>query len=198
MGSFKTKQGMSKAIMFISTLIALTAFTIADKPTLDEIQGKSYHPIIPGQKLIYKADLSTYSKTFDTTTIELSGKTYIKCTTDYGTSQSIAFYREEGNRVLYIKPNQISETVQIPENPTIGMVWYESDSTWKYTVTSVVETIETPDTKYINCLVIQSENVNRKANPDHYEFYMQYYQRGRGYIGTKLGGLLYSYVTNDK
>lgn len=187
-----------KVILFISTLITLTAFTVSEKPTLDEIPGKSYHPIVFGQKLIYKADLSTYSKTFDTTTTELNGKTYIKCTTDFGTSQSIVYYREDGSRVLYIKPNQTTETVQIPENPSIGLVWYESDSTWKYTITSINEMVETPEAKYINCIVIQSENVNRKANPDHFGLYMQYYQRGRGYIGTKLGGLLYSYLTNDK
>lgn len=184
-----------KIILLISTLFTLTAFTVTDKKTLDEIPDKSYHPIVLGQKLTYRADLSTYSMTFDSLPTVINGLTYIKCTTAYETGQSISYYRQDGNRVLYTKSGQITETVEIPENPEVGLVWFESDSTWKYTVIAAKETLETPEANYINCLVIQSENINPNANPGHYQLYLQYFQRSRGYIGTKLGGLLYSYVT---
>lgn len=184
-----------KFIIITIILIAITAFTFTTKPTFDEIEGKSYHPIVIGQKFIYKTDHSTYSKTFDNATVVINEKSYIKCITNFGYSQSISFYREEGDRVLYIKPNQTLETVQIPENISVGLVWYESDSTWKYTVKSLKETLETPEANYLNCLVIQSENVNYKSNSEYFKQYFQYYQKGRGYIGTKLEGRLYSYVT---
>ena len=36
-----------------------------------------------------------------------------------------------------------------------------------------------------------------KKNPNKFQVYMQYYQRGRGFIGTKLGGLIYSYLIEE-
>jgi len=179
-------------------IVVLVAFKYSDKKTYDEISGKSYHPIILDQKHLYAADLTKYSMYYDTSFTEIQGKKYIKKITDYGNSQTVAYYREDKGNVIYIKPKQKLETIEIPANLAIGIVWYESDSTWKYTITCSKETFETPQAIFLNCLVIQSENINHKANPDHYRLYLQYYQRGRGYIGTKVGGLVFSYLTVEE
>lgn len=157
--------------------------------------GESFHPLLPGQKNYYKTDFSTYSISFDSSETEFREKKYLKHTVDNGKTKSFTYYRVENGNVVYIQSHQKSETVEIPSNPVQGMSWYESDSTWKYTVIDTAAILKTPGGKFQNCLVIQSENIDRKANPDHsYRIYMQYYQRGRGYIGTKIGGLLYSYL----
>ena len=185
-----------KGKLFIFVIITiLTAFRYSGKKAYDEIPGKSYHPVVLGQKYEYVADLTKYSIYFDSSVTEIQGRKYIKQTVDYKSSQTFAYYREEGGNVLYIKPEQNHETIEIPVNPVVGATWYESDSTWKYTITETRETLETPQAIFLNCLVIQSENIDRRANPDHYRLYLQYYQRGRGYIGTKVGGLLNSYLT---
>ncbi|MBP8192569.1 MAG: hypothetical protein KAX69_03115 [Chitinophagales bacterium] len=167
------------------------------KNVYDEIQGKSYHPIIPGIVKNYISDLREYSTLFDTIYSEFNGKRYLRYTHDYGTFQSSAYYREDNGSVIYIKSEKEKETIEIPNNPKIGMIWYEGDSTWKYTITSINEILETPSSTYLNCLVIQSENLDLKKNPNKFQVYMQYYQRGRGFIGTKLGGLIYSYLIEE-
>ncbi|MBA3705446.1 MAG: hypothetical protein H0W84_05970 [Bacteroidetes bacterium] len=189
---------MKDKLLIFLIILTLTSFTYSDKKNYKEIAGESYHPIVLGQKHTYTADLTKYTMYFDSSFTELGNKKYIKETIDYGDSQTFVYYREENKNIIYFKPDQKQETIEIPAIITIGMVWYESDSTWKYTITGIKETFETPTSIFLNCLVIQSENIDRKANPKHYRLYLQYYQRGRGYIGTKLGGLVYSYLNMDE
>lgn len=177
---------------FIFVFLLITSFS--DKKVYNEIPNKTYHPIVLGQKLNYRADFRTYSIYLDTTTTERNGKMYILQTVADGNYKSYAYFRENNDTIIYIKPDQKSETVQIPARPTLGMTWYEGDSTWKYTITGISETLETPISRFTNCLIISSENIDKSANPNHYRLYQQYYQRGRGYVGSKVGGLIYTYL----
>lgn len=185
-----------KIILFtVSISLILSAYTFTGKPKYKELKGASYLPLIKGQKKTFKVDLRTYIQYFDTTTIEINGKTYIKSVIDYGPSQSRAYYREENQAVYYLKQGEMNETTAIPTNPVVGDTWLEGDSSWKYTIIGTNEIFETPESVFSNCLVIQSENNDKIKYPNHYRLYLQYYQRGRGYVGTKIGGQLYSYFT---
>lgn len=184
------------SFILIAALLLLINFP--DKQIYDEIPNQSYNPITLGKTQVYISDFRKYSIHFDSLSINLKDKKYVKKITDYGSSQTVAFYREDSGSVLYIKPEQTKETVQIPAIPIIGMEWYESDSTWKYTVVGIGEKFETPKSIFLNCLVIQSEVTSRNNNSGYYSLYLQYYQRGRGYVGTKVGGLVYSYLSLDE
>ena len=187
---------MNRILLYtFSLLLFVSSFKSSDKKIYDEIKNKSYHPIIPGERNYYKADFREYSTYFDTVYTEINGLKYLLSTTDYGKFKTFAYYREENGNVIYLKKGQTKETIEIPNNPTIGTIWYEGDSTWKYTITSINDIFETSNIMFINCLVIISENVDTKANTNHYQVYEQYYQKGRGYIGTKLGGIVYSSIS---
>lgn len=181
----------------VTVICIVFSFNLKAKSIYDEIKGASYHPVITGIKKNYLADMREYSTLFDTTYTYINGKRYLAYTHDYGTFKSSAYYREENGKVIYIESKDQKETIEIPDNPTIGMVWYEGDSTWKYTITSINEIFESPTSTYLNCLVIRSENLDLKKTPNKFQVYMQYYQRGRGYIGTKIAGLVYSYLIED-
>lgn len=161
--------------------------------TYDEIKGEPYHPIIAGQKGFYKDHQTIYSFSWDSIPTKISGKEYIKQTINYNNDLSIAYYRNDNGNVVYMKPGQKEETIEVPANPQPGMVWYESDSTWIYKITDLKGKLKTPASKFINCLVIQSEHIENNA-ADKGVLYMQYYQRGRGYVGTKINGQVYSYM----
>lgn len=183
-------------ILILGFAIMLFGFTNnSDKKVFEEQIGKSYHPIKKGQTDTYIADFNKYTISFDTNFTEIRNKKYLKQTTDYNGSQTIAYYREEDGDILYIKPDQINETIEIPKELKTGFVWYESDSTWKYTIKNSSEHFETPISVFKNCLVIQAENIDKNKSAGYYQIYLQYYQRGRGYVGTKVGGLIYSYLT---
>ena len=107
-------------------LIGFSAYS----QTYNNKPGEPFHPILPGQKSYYKTDLRTYSMYFDPLETVFPGKKYLKQTYEEGASKSIAYYRVENGNVLYIQPNQKSETVEIPSRPIQKMTWYESDSTW--------------------------------------------------------------------
>lgn len=183
---------MKNKILSVITTVILTSFSVFSQ-TYDSKPGESFHPLLPGQKNYYQTDLRVYSMYFDSTETEFQGKKYLKQTYEDGASKSITYYRVENGNVLYIQPNQKIEALEIPSNPIQKMTWYNSDSTWMYTIIDTAETLKTPIGKFKDCLVIQSENLDRKAAPHHYRLYLQYFQRGRGYVGTKIGGILYSY-----
>ena len=168
------------------------AFTYPGKDIYDEIAGKPYFSCLPGEKTTYRTDFGKYSRFCDSALTLIQGKEYFKQTIDYGTSQTIAYYRIDKGTTLYLKPGQSKETMETPADPKEGTVWYESDSTWRYTITNTKATFETPEARFANCLEIQSEDL--RARKGQYSLYTQFHQRGRGYIGTKIGGVLFSYM----
>jgi hypothetical protein len=186
---------MKKIALIIMIFVSLTSFIKSGKMIYKPIEGKSYHPIIAGQNNTYKTNSDPYKMYLDLDTTTFLGRKYIKQTFDYGNSQSFAYYREENGNVIYINADQKKETIEIPAKLEKGMVWYEGDSTWRYTLIGTNELLETPESIFQNCIVIEAENITSKLYQDHKRLYHQHFQRGRGYVGTKLSGQVVSYLS---
>ena len=174
--------------------LLLTACSTA-KPQQESSNNASYHPVKMGAKHTYTDGSIVYNSTFDNKYTERNGKKYLALVSDYGNkSQILAYYREENGDVIYIKPDQKKETIEIPSQPKNGFTWFESDSTWRYTIRSLNSLLETPNGNYKDCLVIESTPIKLNktiAKPLHF---MQYYQRGNGYVGTIMNGVLNAYL----
>lgn len=125
-------------------------------------------------------------------------KKYYTQIADYGETKLYSYYRENMGSIVYFTTDVKKETVEIPKMQFVGMTWYQSDSTWKYTIISVNDTLKTPKYSFLKCLVIESEDLKCKNSNNCYKKYLQFYQRGRGYVGTEISGLLYTYMVIEE
>jgi len=186
-----------RALLYAGLLCAmmpLPGWAQAPK-TCAPVTDKPYHPLEPGSRIKYQiVGGPTYQMLVDTKTVSLSGKSYLKQTIDYGTSQSVAYYRQEGAATVYRAKPEDAESTEIPVQPQKGQVWYEADSTWRYTIVSTAEELSTPVCRYTDCLHIQAEQLGPKAEGRVVRaVFQQYFQRGSGYVGTQMAGKLVTY-----
>lgn len=192
---------MSKSNHLLALFILINLNFYCQEKTkiiLDEIPNQSYHPLLKSKINKYKRDFSTYKISFDSKKVKVNKKKYYTQIADYGETKLYSYYRENMGSIVYFTTDVKKETVEIPKMQFVGMTWYQSDSTWKYTIISVNDTLKTPKYSFLKCLVIESEDLKCKNSNNCYKKYLQFYQRGRGYVGTEISGLLYTYMVIEE
>lgn len=163
--------------------------------TCKSMAEKPYHPLEPGSRTRYQiVGGGIYQMLVDAKPVELGGIAYLKQTTDFGQGQTVAYYRQDGGATVYRVKPETAESTEIPAQPQKGQVWYEADSTWRYSVVSTAEELATPTCRYPDCLHLQAEQLGPKAGGRAVQaVFQQYFQRGRGYVGTQMAGKLVTY-----
>ncbi len=154
-----------------------------------------YHPVVAGSKLHYQVvGGPAYTMAMATTPITVAGQAYLEQVVDYGTTQTTAYYRQAGQATVYRATLTAPETVEVPATPTVGTVWKE-DSSWRYTVVSTAEAFVAPACTFTDCLHIRAEQL--AADGTNKAVFEQFFQRGRGYVGTQMGGRVMTYLLPD-
>jgi hypothetical protein len=108
-----------------------------------------------------------------------------------------AYYRAGEENYVSCNRQTGKETIEIPKKPVAGQSWYESDSSWVYTISSTDARLSTPVKNYKNLVEIQATQVTGR-DKQKYTTYRNFYARGIGYVGSIVDGKLLSYLKEMK
>jgi hypothetical protein len=108
-----------------------------------------------------------------------------------------AYYRAGEENYVSCNRQTGKETIEIPKKPVAGQSWYESDSSWVYTISSTDARLSTPVKNYKNLVEIQATQVTGR-DKQKYTTYRNFYARGIGYVGSIVDGKLLSYLKEIK
>ena len=106
--------------------------------------------------------------------------------------QDKAYYRLDKGNVMYYDMKSDSETLIMPKDPKIGMMWKSQDGAWEYEIIDLDAKIETPVNMYSGLLAMKARqllgrDVNKLAE------YINYYEKGKGKIASFGNGKLMTY-----
>ncbi len=182
---------MKKVVIFAS-LVLLAAFAKG--------QSKEYFVIENSSKVgrIYLMGKDSFIDYFTDQQEQIGEHTYSVRIRQYSWNKfDTAYYRAGEKNYVSCNRKTGKETVEIPKKPVVGQSWYESDSSWVYTVSSTNTRLSTPVKKYKNLLEIQAIQVTSR-DKQKYTTYRNFYARGIGYVGSIVDGKLLSYLKEIK
>lgn len=105
-----------------------------------------------------------------------------------------AYYRMDEEKFYHYNKLIRAESIVIPRSPVINQQWFESDSSWVYTIIKTGQTLQTPLKKYKNCVIVECRQLTGR-DPEKSQGYYLYYSKGNGYVGNiNDKGVVLSYL----
>ena len=129
---------------------------------------------------------------FGSVPVEVQGKVYVPRIRRYSTGGiDTTFYRQGEKGVYHLNAADLNkkETLTMPFRSVVGERWFESDSSWSYTINTVSGTIDT----LRNLLVIRAMQLKGDAKQIG-TMYDLYYAKGIGMIATMVEGKILVYL----
>ncbi len=133
---------------------------------------------------------------FQSTPVEINGKTYIPRIRRYSTGgMDTTYYRQGKEGVHHLNAAALTkgESLTMPSRVHVGQKWFEADSSWSYTVTSTTAQLDTLG----DLIVIRAMQVKGDAAQIG-RTYDTYYAKGIGMIAGMVEGKILVYLKEIK
>jgi hypothetical protein len=150
-----------------------------------------YSPLIPGNSWFYKTPDGSFEDTIAEEKFTNKKIDYFQNQRRYsdGTAE-ISYFRIGENGAVYFLDNRTwQESMEIPASPRLSYRWTSADQQWKYQIIGVGTQLKTPARTYKDCVAIKCE-----SNLEGGGYYIAYYSKGIGYVGTEEDGQLVVYL----
>ena len=178
---------MKKYLLTLATFIFLIGTTYS----------QNYSPLKKGNEWAFKMQNATYTTKVLDSFFTYKEVEYFQSETKYSWGMTeINYFRidEEGNEI-YLDSKSFTETVNMPSRIELGHAWISTDKTWKYEISGLNETLNTPEKIFKNCIIIKAEQLTGR-DKGKLPAYYNYYADGIGYVGSKSEQGLVTYLTN--
>jgi hypothetical protein len=128
-----------------------------------------------------------------------SGESYNVIVRKYSWGQIDTSYVKGGvdGAVYFFDVESNSSSLEVPADPQISYEWDSPSNSWHYEIVDINATFETPEMTFRDCVVIRSDQIN-VADSTKYPSYLVYYSRGIGFVGSKVGTEIVSYLATWK
>ena len=161
----------------------------------DEIDASDYFVIGEGPSTawIYKMGDVSFTDFFMDSTVVVNGVAYVPRLRTYSTGGvDTTYYRAGANGYYHLNTLAVQReaTLTLPKQASVGQKWFEVDSSWSYTITSLSAELK----QYKNLIVVQAMQVKGEATKIGTTYDM-YFAPGLGMLATMTEGKVLVYLS---
>ena len=177
-------------------LIGSSSILSAQKKDTVDLSGYFVFGKGPLYAWVYGIGDGTFIDFFQEKAVEIEGETYIPRIRRYSLGgMDTTYFRNGKDGVYHVNAGSLDkkESLTMPNKAWIGMKWFESDSSWSYTVISTTGELD----ELKDLLVVRSMQVKGSAAQVG-RSYDTYYAKGIGMIASMAGGKIAIFLKEIK
>lgn len=154
-------------------------------------ESSQYSPLTPGNSWYYETMDGAFDEFISDQPYIHKGIYYVQSIKKYSdkTTEVSLFRIAADGTVYYLDTETFKETPEIPAKPRLNYQWSSTDEKWKYKIIALGVELKTPNRIFKDCMAIKST-----SQTDTNQVYINYYAKGIGFVGTKVGGDLVTYL----